>query len=318
LPGLLAGVAAAVRTFVLDRHVLEAVPTLDWGTFKSLVSSGGGQWLASLGWQLAFASDAVIIGYLGSRELVPVFVITSRLGLTLMQLSWTMPDRPSVGLAQMKPKTGWQERWRVILAPRCRTRRLRRSHRKRRVRDCLGGRFALWRPCAQPLFALAVIVLSVVHALVTPIGVLGRRMTVGLLTALNGMLHIVLALGLGRIWGLPGVALATSVSALLSTLPAGLKLLTAMTSITPSELRRSVFSSWLARAIPCLVVAYLAGLLVIRFEESIGASRITTLIVAVADGGASALLYLLAMRPLTRVLPLGPRLRQALLSLRLV
>jgi O-antigen/teichoic acid export membrane protein len=207
LPGLLAGVVAAARTFALDRHLFSARLTLDWATFKSLLSSGGGQWLASLGWQLAFASDAVIIGYLASRELIPVFAITSRLGLTLMQLSWTLPDSTSVGLAQMKGQDGLARVGGVVIA-------LLRFHLLAAgVVGCavLAGNenfVSAWvgsalfgGPTLNALFALDVIVLSVVHALVTPIGVLGRRMTVGLLTALNGILHVLLALVFGRIWG---------------------------------------------------------------------------------------------------------------------
>src|SRR5262249_25782193 len=102
LPGLLTGLAAGARTLVLDRQLFSERSSLNSTTFRTLLSSGGGQWLASLGWQLAFASDAVIIGYLGNRESILVFAITSRLGLTLMQLSWTLPDSTSVGLAQMR------------------------------------------------------------------------------------------------------------------------------------------------------------------------------------------------------------------------
>jgi O-antigen/teichoic acid export membrane protein len=324
LPGFLSGVAAAARTFVSDRHVFFASPKLDWATFKSLLTSGGGQWLGSLGWQLAFASDAVIIGYLGSRELVPVFAITSRLGLTLMQLSWTLPDSTLVGLAQMKAQDGLMRVGGVVLG-------LLRFHLLAAgfvgcaILAGNGTFVSVWvgsalfgGPALNALFAVAVLTLSVAHALVTPIAVLGRRMTIGLLTVANGILHILLALVLGKIWGLPGIALATTVSAVLSTLPVGFRLLSTMLRSLRLEFWNSVFVPWLVRGLPCLILAFLAGLAVPHVEGVLGSSRIAHLVAAIGAGGVSAMVYLFAMRPLTRILPLGPRLRQALLSLRLV
>jgi O-antigen/teichoic acid export membrane protein len=323
LPGVLAGLIAAGRTLQRDRHLFSNYSGLSWTIFRSLLTSGGGQWLASLGWQLAFASDAVIIGYLGSRESIPIFAITSRLGLTLMQLSWTLPDSTTVGLAQMKASDDKRRVGGVILAT-VRFHLLAAGFVACAVLAGNGSFVSGWvgpglfgGPTLNALFALDVVILSAVHAVVTPVGVLGRRMTVGLLTALNGVLHLGFALGLGKIWGLSGVALATALSALLSTLPAGVRLLVSMTSIEQRELRGALFGTWVWRAFPCLFLSLLMGLAASHFDlPSLG--RVGRLAVAIGTGGAASAAYLIAMRPVTRGLPLGPRLRQALVSLRLV
>jgi O-antigen/teichoic acid export membrane protein len=321
-PGFLSGALAAARTVLKDRFLLVMDFDLDWQTFKTLIGSGSGQWLGSFGWQLAFASDAVIIGYLGHRELVPVFAITSRLGLTLMQLSWTLPDSTSVGLAQMKAQQGVPQVGAVILAL-LRFHLLATGFVACAVLAGNGSFVSAWvggglfgGSTLNALFALDVVILSIVHAVVTPIAVLGRRMTVGLLTAANGVVHVLLALVLGSFWGLPGVALATGVSALLANLPAGLRLLSSMTGIASSELRSVVFGPWVLRGLPCLALAFVVG----RFSghAEFLTSRLLHLGTALVAGGGCALVYLFAMRPVTRALPLGPRLRQALLSLRLV
>src|SRR5262249_31761725 len=148
--------------------------------------------------QLASASDAVVLAYLGYRELVPMFVVTSRLGLTLMQLSWTVPDSTSVGLAQLKA-AGQEQRTTDII------RSLLRFHLLAAglvACGCLATNFGFvsaW--VGQDLYggnrlnatvALSVVALSVVHGLMVPVAVLGRRMATGLLTLLNGAVHIIL------------------------------------------------------------------------------------------------------------------------------
>src|SRR5262249_41278128 len=105
LPALISNALLTVRA-VANQPWLFSSWSLSWPVLRTILQSGGGQWLASIGWQLAFASDAVVIGYLGFLELVPVFTVTSRLGLTLMQLSWVLPDSSMVGLAQLNAEGG--------------------------------------------------------------------------------------------------------------------------------------------------------------------------------------------------------------------
>ena len=89
LPPLLVGVIALARTRAKNHEVMKSWPRVRWSSLRPIVSSGAGTWLASLGWQLAFATDGVVIAYLGHRDLVPMYVVMSRLGLTLMQLLGT-------------------------------------------------------------------------------------------------------------------------------------------------------------------------------------------------------------------------------------
>ena len=78
VPGIIMGVAALARTARRNPELLREVPELQWPVLQNIVVSGTGQWVGSLGWQLAYASDSVILAHLGYRSLVPVFVITRR------------------------------------------------------------------------------------------------------------------------------------------------------------------------------------------------------------------------------------------------
>jgi O-antigen/teichoic acid export membrane protein len=323
VPALLSNAVALSRTLSRDPDLFSEWK-LQWSVFRTILNSGGGQWLASMGWQLAFASDAVVIGYLGRRELVPVFAVTSRLGLTLMQLSWALPDSTSVGLVQLNAQ-GNRERAAEIVAALLRFHLLTSGLIACGLLAGNAGFVSAWvgpsffgGATLNAILAIDVIVLTSVHGVVVPVGALGRRMTVGLLTAANGVIHIVLAVLLGKIWGLAGVAMATALSALVTTLPAGVTLLTHLTSLTASQLARGILLPWTIRGLPCFALAAVAGWLVVRSEALRHMDQPRALIVGLVAGGLAGVAYLLTMRSLVRDLPLGPRLRQALLSLRLV
>jgi Na+-driven multidrug efflux pump len=322
-PALLSNAFALGRTLSRDPDLFSEWK-LQWSVFRTILNSGGGQWLASIGWQLAFASDAVVIGYLGRRELVPVFAVTSRLGLTLMQLSWALPDSTSVGLVQLNAQGNRERTAEIVVA-------LLRFHLLTSGLIACGllagnaGFVSAWvgsgffgGSTLNAIFAIDVIVLTSVHGVIVPVGALGKRMTVGLLTAANGLVHIVLAVLLGKIWGLAGVAIATALSALVTTLPAGVALLTRLTTLTAAQLAKGILLPWTVRALPCFAVAAVAGWLGVRSETLQHTNQPRALLIAVVAGGLAGVTYLLTMRSLVRDLPLGPRLRQALLSLRLV
>ena len=264
IPPIVVGLGALLRTKLRNPELL-----LGWRGFangaplRSIVSSGAGTWLASLGWQLAFASDSVVIAYLGFRDLVPIFVITSRLGLTLMQLSWALPDSTSVGLAQLNAE-GSIDRTRHVIATLLRLHLLAAGL----IACCLlAGNLSfvtVWVGSGfyggaklNAALALNVIALSVVHSLLVPAAVLGRRVAAGLLTLLNGATHIGFALLLGHFWGMTGVAMATTLSALLTTIPGGLRLLTELTSLGIRAIARTIVLPWLVRMIPSALLAVL-------------------------------------------------------------
>jgi O-antigen/teichoic acid export membrane protein len=78
LPLLLVGLAFLWRLWRRHPHLLRGWEGLRRDRLSALVSGGLGAWLSSLGWQLAFSSDAVILAFLGARDAVTVFAITSR------------------------------------------------------------------------------------------------------------------------------------------------------------------------------------------------------------------------------------------------
>jgi peptidoglycan biosynthesis protein MviN/MurJ (putative lipid II flippase) len=160
--------------------------------------------------------------------------------------------------------------------------------------------------------------MSIAHGLVVPASVLGQRVRVGMTTLANGVVHIGLALVLGRVFGLVGIACSTALSALVTTIPVGLALLTDMTPLTPRALWRDVLAPWLLRIMPCSLVALLAGWALANPAATAGLGRIGAALASVLAGGAAGLIYLVSMRPILRNLPLGPRMSRLLGALRLV
>jgi len=324
VPPIVIGTLSLARTMSRNQDLLHDWPALHWSSLRPIMSSGAGQWLGSLGWQLAFASDAVVIGYLGHRDLIPMFDVTSRLGLTLMRLSWVFPDSASVGLAQLRAESASERSGHVVAT-------LLRFHLLTAGLVACGilaanfGFVTTWvghdlfgGAVLNGWFALDVLVLSVVHGLLVPVAVFGRRVTVGTLTLLNGGLHIGFALVLGRLWGLAGVAAATSVSAMVTTMPSGVKMLTEMTSLTMRTVLHRVGGPWLLRMMPCCGLAIAAGWAFTDagFEARVG--RNGAVVASLLVGAVVGVIYLVVMRPVMRELPFGPRLQSALAALHLV
>ena len=147
--------------------------------------------------------------------------------------------------------------------------------------------------------------LSVTHGLVVPAAVLGARLKIGFVTLVNGGLHIALALLLGRYWGLVGVAAATAISALLTSIPVGAKSLTELTRSTCA--RCSARSSFLAAPCrSCSAIALLAGCSLWRASVLEGWGRSSTLAAGLFAGGAVGVVYLFGVRPMMRDLPWDP------------
>ena len=324
IPPLVVGLIALVRTAARNNELLHAWPRLRWSSLQPLVKSGAGQWLGSLGWQLAFASDGVIIAFLGHREFVPIYVITSRLPLTLLQLSWALPDNTAVGLAQLNAE-GRPERVMEVFSTLLRFHLITAG-----LIACgvLAGNFGfvgIWvgpdlygGAALNGVFALDVIALSLAHGLMVPLAVLGRRLSVGILTLLNGVSHIVLALVFGRMWGLPGVALGTALSALMTTIPGGIRMLADVTSQATRVGALRIAAGWSRRVLPCIALAVITN---IGFRKTgafgaLGGHR--AFLASLLAGALTGIVYLAAMRPLLRVLPLNERIRRFFAMLHLM
>ena len=186
------------------------------------------------------------------------------------------------------------------------------QQRPRRSPDLFGG------STLNAVFALDVIVLSIVHSLTVPAAVLGARVKIGFATMVHGGVHLVVALLLGRCWGLVGVAAATAISGLLTTLPVGAKTVTELTSLTLRTILRDVIGSWTLRLVPCGAVALLAGRFLARMSVLDGWPRSGALTAGLLAGGGIGVTYLLSVRPLVRDLPFGPKMRRVLATLRIV
>ena len=272
---------------------------------------------------MASATDAIVIAYLGYRHLVPTFVITSRLGLTLMQFAWSLPDSALIGLANLGAE-GDRSRTASVV------RTLIRLHlipvgAIACVTLAANGAFVrLWVGAdlfggarLNALLVLDVVALSIVHALVTPAAVLGSRVQVGVITLAHGVVHIVLALILGHWFGLSGVAAATTLSALVTTLPVGARLLERRTGITAKSVFGSLILPWTWRALPCALVASAAGWASTqsRFAPS---GRVGTTIMAGSAAAITVVAYLWGVKDMMKDLPFGPRLTRILSAVGLV
>jgi len=314
---ILTSICALVRTIQLDRTILYTLPRPSLRGTRPILTSGTGGWMAALGWQMAAATDSIVIAYLGYRQLVPTFAITSRLGLTLMQFAWTLPDSALIGLASLgaegdRARTAdvVQSLIRLTLIPvgaiACVTFATNSAFVRLWVgADLFGGELL------NALLVLDVVVLSVVHALITPAAVLGNRVQTGIATLANGAAHVVFALVLGGHFGLLGVAAATAMSALFTTIPVGARLLEAKTGITVQSAFGSLVLPWAWRALPCVLLASGAGWAITQSRFAPG-GRIAPIILA---GSAAALIvaaYLWSVRTMIKDLPFGPRLTRLL------
>jgi len=324
LPPLIGGLIALARTASRNQEFLQGWPRLRWVSLQPLLKSGMGQWLGSVGWQLAFASDGVIIAFLGHRELVPVYVVTSRLPLTLLQISWALPDSTAVGLAQLNAE-GRQDRVAEVFAVLVRFHLITAGLIACGVLASNFGFVGTWvgldlygGATLNSVLALDVIALSVAHGFMVPLAVLGRRLSVGLLTLLNGISHILLALFFGRAWGLPGVALGTTLSALLTTIPGGIRMFAQVTSRTMRESAWKIAGDWSLRIAPCFLLAVIPNVLFTRTNVVGRLGSHPALLGSLITGVLTGMIYLAIMRPLLRFLPLSARIRRVFVALRLV
>lgn len=319
LPALIGSLLALGRTVSRRPDLLQHWRRPQFSEFAPFVSGGLGAWMGSVGWQLAASMDSVIIAHVGQAAMVPVFAVTARLGLTLMQVSWTLPDSALVGLAQLNGE-GAPERVRDVVSALVRMHLLMAGGIVLVLLACNPSFVPLWvgkglfgGTALNAAIALNVVATSLVHSLVGPVAVLGFRVRVGVATLFNGLLHVALAIPLGRWLGLSGIALATLLSASLTTLPVGLRLLQRAAGVSSSTLLSDVLLPWALRGAPLAALALWIGRA--GASEPVRPGRVAVLAaLALALGMA----YLWLMRPLYQDLPFGPRLRRSLQALRLV
>ncbi|WP_394832060.1 hypothetical protein LVJ94_36640 [Pendulispora rubella] len=312
VPPFIPGMAAVHRALTRNRHLFRGWPRPSWREVKPILTSGTGTWLGALGWQLAFATDSVILASVGLRGDISSFAVTSRICFALMQLGWVIPDSACVGLAQLHAEGNAARTANVVRSILrvtlfltggvvCVSLSINAAFVSLWVGPELFGGARL-----NAIFGLDIVVLSVVHALVTTAAVLGHRMQVGLVTLVNGGFHIGLALLLGRWFGTSGVAAATAVSALGTSIPVGLYLLR---HAMPLRSIAADLAAWLLRLGPCATAAALLGWISLQ-PHLVPPGRFGALAIGGAGAAISSVAYVLAMRPMLRDLPLGDRVRR--------
>lgn len=314
LPPVMTALAAFVRANLSFRSLVRGWPRPTRQLMSSLAVDGLGLWLAQVGFQLAAAADPIILSNSGLRELVAAFMLTGRLPTTLMYFGWILPDSALVGLAQLTAE-GNHARVREVVLAISRLNLILAGAVASAVLAANAGFIRIWVGeslfLGAPLNALLaanVVMMTALHNLISIASVFGRRMTVGVVFVVNGVVHVLIASLLSRHIGVLGVAAATFTSGALTALPIGLRLLKEKAGVTATEVVSEVYWPWFRRFAPLAVLAFAIG----RFSSAV---PFAALVVACSLFG---LLYLFWMKPLYVGLPLGPRLTGWLGKLRLL
>lgn len=314
VPGLVVCLVSWARLRGIAPDLLRGWRRPTRATLRMMTAQGFGAWTAGLGWRMVAASDSIIIlSVLGPAAAV-VYAMTFKLGTVGMQMSWQLPDAGLVGLAQLKGE-GKPERVREVVVSLLRM-----------VLITSGGvacALVAFNPSFVTLWVgperfgglvlnalLAAVVLShsLSHGLFTTTATLGARVQAGWAALAQGAVNLGAALLLGRVWGLPGIALAAVISTALVAYPAGAWMLRKTTEMGQGDLWRRVLWPWSIRAAVLLALGVAVGAAAMR----------TWVWLPLPLAPVLAVLYLWAMRPLYIGIPLPARVRPWLARLRLV
>jgi len=314
LPPVLVLLICAARALAIAPDLRPRWMRPGLGDLRPLFTQGAGSWLADIGWQLMAASNAIVITYMGHPEWVPIYACTARLGTTCTQLAWVLPDSGHVGLAQLHGERR-SARVRAVIALMLRLHLL------------LSGAAACGLLVFNPAFvtrwvgpaafggvglngllALGVVLSSIAHGYLASAAVLGRRMHVGMVALVNGIVQTMLAVVLGHRLGIAGVAWASLAAVAMTSVPAGMLLLREAAGFTPASLVSDLLLPWLARIAPVAAIAVLIGLV----SEALG------LWLAAAAAALVCAAYVWQVRPLLADLATEPRFAVWLRRLRLV
>ena len=88
--------------------------------------------------------------------------------------------------------------------------------------------------------SISLLIVRLTYSVVTPVGVVGYRLLLGT-SIMNGISYVILALGLGSVFGLVALPMATSLSCLFTTVACGIYLQRHVFRITV----RTILISWL-------------------------------------------------------------------------
>jgi O-antigen/teichoic acid export membrane protein len=315
VPALVVCLAALLRTLAIAPDLVRGWSRPALRELQQLMSNGVGVWFGALGWQLQSSSTAIVITWLGRPELVPIFACTSKLSSMSTQLAWVLPDSGLVGLAQLsgeqRPRRRVQDvvmmmlRLHLLLAggAACVILAFNPAFVSAWVgREFFGGLIL------SALLASGIVVHSLVHGLMATASVLGNRLAVGTITIVCGVAQTMLAIVLGRIWGLEGIVAAALGASLAIAVPAGVSLLRPLVDLNRSSLARDLMVPWLSPSAGVAVVAAIVGL----------SYQVLGVVMSGVLSAAVGLAYVWQMRSLYRRLPLGDRTAAWLVRLKLL
>ena len=315
VPSVLVLAAALLRVAFIAPDLLTGWTRPSLAGVRPLISNGAGVWLSSMGWALVAATNGIVMTFLGHPEWVAIYACTSKLSAVSTQLSWVLPDSGLVGLAQLYGERRDTDRLRPVVimllrlhfllagAAACGLLAFNPAFVSRWVGRAYFGGLLL-----NGLLAASIVASSVAHGLVTAASVLGNRPRVGAVTLANGLAQAVLALVLGRAFGLVGIAWAGLIAGLVTAVPAAIVLLYPSTNLTVGRVLREVAAPWCLRVAPLAAVAGAIG----WFHEFLG------LVASALMAAAVVTMYGWQMRLWYASLPVGPRVASWLVRLRLV
>lgn len=304
LPTLVAALASAVRLRRLAPDLLRGWRFPGWALVRRMGAQGFGSWTAALGWRMVAASSSVIVLSVAGPEAAVVYAMTAKLGDVLTQLSWQLPDAGLVGLAQLKGE-GRVERLREVVVSLLRLTLLCSGAVACALLAFNPAFVTLWVGgerfgglALNGLVAALSLSLSLGHGLFAAGATLGMRVQAGWAALAQGVLQLALAVLLQRWIGLPGVALAGAISALVVAYPSGVWMVERTTGMGHRALWREALGPWLVR-----------GAALLALGAVVGWATLPRPWLAVALGAPLAALYLWTMRPLYAGLPLPARVR---------
>ena len=314
VPGIAGGLACLARLAVVAPDLLRGWRLPGRAVMRAMVAQGLGSWTAGLGWRMVAASDSIVILAVMGPAAAVVYAMTFKLGAVAMQMSWQLPDAGLVGLAQLKGE-GRPERVREVTVSLLRLVVIASGGVACAVLAFNPSFVTLWVGPARfgglalnAALAALVIAHSLGHGLFTTSATLGTRVQAGWAALAQGAVNLAAALLLGRLFGLPGIALAAVVSTALVAYPAGVWMVRKTTGLDQAALWRRVLGPWAVRAGALLALGAGVGVLGTRVSVWL----------PVALAPALAVLYLWVMRPLYEGIPLPGRVRPWLARLRLV
>jgi len=313
LPQALAYCACLVRARYLVPDLVTTWVRPTGAQVRRLTTQGAGAWASGLGWRMVAATNSLVILRVSGPAMVAVYVVTTKLSDVFMQLSWQLPDSGLVGLAQLWGE-GKSERVREIVIAMLRLMLLGAgavacvvvAFNSAFVGAWVGAdKFAGMR--VTVVVAASVLALSLGHSLLSTAATLGKRLESGYATLAQGLVHVVMALALGKVFGLAGIAAAGFMGVMVVVYPFSIRALNEVAGLTHVVIWRETLLPWLKRAVPLLVVGTMVGVLFPHLT--------LTLIVL---GPLLGALYVILMRGLLKGVPVPARVRGFLTRVRVL